>query len=147
MRNFLRKRIFDDDLTMQQNVVEFRKQVLQSKGVEEDLSEWKIIGLSQRGGRRRWTNLNETKDECDHVLRPHKIVCIEINVEREEFHPFHHAVAHGALDALFGIHGAQLTEALWMKPGSLVVEFLPWVHEAMFMGGWTRTVSEMPDII
>jgi hypothetical protein len=45
--------------------------------------------------------------------------------------------------ALIGIHGAQLTEAVWMKPGSLVVEFLPWVHPKMKIGWWTRTVKQV----
>jgi hypothetical protein len=37
-----------------------------------------------------------------------------------------HAVAHGALNALIGVHGSQLTESLFMKTGSLLVEFLPY---------------------
>jgi Glycosyltransferase 61 len=133
IRNALRHRIFVENPFMQQDVEQFRESVLRNK----------IIGLSQRSGRRRWNNLNEIEQECDLVFRQHKIICTEINVENEEFRPYHHAVAHGGLDALFGIHGAQLTEALWMKPGSLVVEFLPWVHEDMIMGGWTRTVSRV----
>ena len=44
---------------------------------------------------------------------------------------------HAALDALFGIHGAQLTEAVWMKPGSLVVEFLPHIPKGIGWGSWT----------
>ena len=80
--------------------------------------------------------------ECNTALRRHKIICTEVNVEDAKSHPYHQAVMHGALDGLIGIHGAQLTEAVWMKPGSLVVEFLPWLHPQSIPGGWTRTVKQ-----
>jgi hypothetical protein len=140
LRNTIRQRMFDENPFAQQDVEAYREKILRSKGVVEDFNEWKIVGLAQRNGRRRWNGLTEIEQECNIAFRPHKIICIEANVEEKEFRPYHHAIAHGGLNALFGIHGAQLTEALWMPPGSLVVEFLPWVHEAMIMGGWTRTV-------
>ena len=140
IRNVLRTRMFDENPFMQQDVQVHRENILRLKGVEKDFNEWKIVGLSQRSGRRRWNGLIEIEQQCDTVFRLHKIICTEINVEAKEFRPYHHAVAHGGLDALFGIHGAQITEALWLKPGSLVVEFLPWVHEKMIMGSWTRSV-------
>ncbi|OEU14868.1 hypothetical protein FRACYDRAFT_269702, partial [Fragilariopsis cylindrus CCMP1102] len=44
------------------------------------------------------------------------------------------------MDAIVGIHGAQLTHAIWMRPGSVVVEMLPWVMDGLTMGKWTKYV-------
>jgi hypothetical protein len=74
------------------------------------------VSLAQRSGRRRWLNLQDNENVCDQALRRHKILCTEINVEIKESHPYSQAITHGALDDLFGIHGAQLTEAIcWTR--------------------------------
>jgi hypothetical protein len=147
VRNVLLKRVIDENPFMQADIQAYREKALRSKNIEGNFNDWKVIGLSQHSGRRRWIGLTEIEQKCDLVLRSHKIICVEVNVESAEFHPYNHAVVHGGLDALFGIHGAQITEAMWMKPGSLAVEFLPWVHEdPSIMGSWTRSVRTISDI-
>jgi hypothetical protein len=46
-------------------------------------------------------------------------------------------LSHAGLDALVGIHGAQLTEALLMPPNALVVELLPYIFPGKRVGLWT----------
>lgn len=74
-------------------------------------------------------------------FRLKRVLCIVVNVEKPDFYPTHHVVVHGSLDALIGIHGAQMTEALWMKPGSLVLEILPYLPPGVTVGSWTRWVN------
>ena len=85
-------------------------------------------------------NLDASLKECNNKFKDDQVICVEVNVENKEFHPTHHPVVHGSLDGLVGIHGAQLTDAIWMKPGSLVVEILPFVPNGIVMGTWTREV-------
>ena len=46
------------------------------------------------------------------------------------------------MDAIVGIHGAQLTHAVWLRPQSLIVELLPWVMDGLIVGGWTKDVTQ-----
>jgi hypothetical protein len=141
LRKRIRRRVLENPLA-RDDIKAYKEQVLRDKGVTADFDDWKLIGLAQRSGRRRWLNLQENENACDQALRRHKILCTEINVEIKESYPYRQAISHGALDGLFGIHGAQLTEAIWMKRGSLVVEFLPWMHKGTTkIGGWTRNVG------
>jgi hypothetical protein len=147
LRETIRRRVILENPLVQQDIEVYREKVLTAEGIESPFDDWKVIGLAQRTGRRRWVNLVKNKQECNNALRRHKIICTEVNVEVKESHPYHQAVMHGALDGLIGIHGAQLTEAVWMKPGSLVVEFLPWLHrELKYEGGWTRRVKQATPI-
>jgi hypothetical protein len=142
LRETIRRRVILENPLVQKDIEIYREKVLKAKGIKPPFDKWKVIGLAQRTSRRRWVNLDQNRKECNSALRGHKIICTEVNVEDERSHPYHQAVMHGALDGLIGIHGAQLTEAVWMKPGSLVVEFLPWLHPEMFEGAWTRTVKQ-----
>jgi hypothetical protein len=113
----------------------------QSKQIDIDVEapQWKIIGLAQPTSRRRWDNLGQLVSLCNIKFRSLKIICVEVNIEDEEWsNPVNHIVAHGGLDDLMGIHGAQLTEAVFMKPDSLVVEFLPWLPPDIHWGRWAR---------
>ena len=104
-------------------------------------SEWKVIGLAQRSKRRRWLHIYDLQQLCNRRFLSKKIICVVVNIEEEEWaNPVKHVVAHGGLDVLMGIHGAQLTEALWMPPHSLVVEFLPWIPPDINWGKWTKWV-------
>jgi hypothetical protein len=150
LRQTTRRNVINENHHMQADIKNYRQKVMQQNGVKASVDlerehEWKVIGLAQldKGSPRHWKNLKQNKDECNHFMKRHKILCHEVNIEnKKDSYSYQNAVIHGALDGLIGIHGAQLTEAVWMKPGSLVVEFLPWLHPEMFEGDWTRTVKQ-----
>jgi len=104
-------------------------------------TDWKVVGLTQRSGRRRWRDLDSVVDKLRAIFVQSRILLVVVNVEDDDWNPYLHVTRHGALDALIGIHGAQLTEAVWMNPGSLVVELLPYVPDGIDSGVWTRTVT------
>ena len=54
------------------------------------------------------------------------VVCIEVNVENTTT-PHEQFLLHRSLDALIGVHGAQMTQALFMRPTAHVLELLPWI--------------------
>lgn len=130
------------------DIAEFRKVQLNKAGgrttrktSDSELSKWKLVGLAQRSGRRRWRDLDSVMLRAQSILADRRIALVEVNVESSTSTAYHQIVMHGALDGLVGIHGAQLTEAVWMKPGSWVVELLPYVPDGVFMGTWTKTTD------
>jgi hypothetical protein len=130
---------------MQQMIEAYRRKVLRkASAIRHDFntSDYKIIGLAQRTKRRKWKDLNKLITYCNQKYKPLKIVCVEVNIEKEEWsNAVNHVIAHGGLDALIGIHGATLTEALLMpRAGSVVVELLPWIHPEQKWGSWTKWV-------
>jgi hypothetical protein len=150
VRQLVLQTIVGDNPLMQTRIQEYREYMImeackwtrteyqQHNNNNEGTKDWKIVGLAQRTGRRRWKDLNALQEHCNTKFKAHKIICTTVNIELEEWsNPVNHAIAHGSLDALIGIHGAQLTEAVLMKPGSLVVEFLPWIPEGIKWGSWT----------
>jgi hypothetical protein len=149
IRNFLRERIILRNPFAQTDIRNFRASILRKHQLFRDssrpISSWKIVGLAQRSGRRRWLNLNEVLQNLTQPMRKLGIVLVEINVEEDDWTPYRQMVRHAALDGLVGIHGAQLTEAVWMKPRSLVVELLPYIPNVTSYGSWTaRTESPTP---
>lgn len=93
----------------------------------ENVSEWRFIGLYQRDKRRKWRNLPEIQRECNERYREHNILCIEINLETIGQHSKDILVLHRAMTMLIGVHGATLTDAVWMQSnaGNYVIELLP----------------------
>jgi hypothetical protein len=89
---------------------------------EEFINKWKIIGLMQRLDRRIWFSHGQIMDACcdKFTNQKHKVLCVLIDIGSKEFRskPKLHVAAHSTLSALVGIHGAQLTEAVSMKPSS-----------------------------
>ena len=69
---------------------------------------WTIIGCTQRLKRRSWINLNQTIKHCNEHYHSHRIVCVEVNVEKTS-NPLDQLVLHRSLDVLVGIHGAQVS--------------------------------------
>lgn len=106
-----------------------------------DHGHWKIVGLAQRSLRRRWDNLETVHQVLSQSLYQNCVLLLVVNVENEDWNPYTQLVRHAALDALIGIHGAQMTEAIWMKPGSLVVELLPYIPKGLH-GSWVKTTHK-----
>ncbi|KAL7568010.1 hypothetical protein ACA910_004595 [Epithemia clementina (nom. ined.)] len=146
MYSFLQQTVITKNTFVQEDIAAFRRQFFRSQKLVESVhgnyDDWKIVGLGKRLLRRQWLNLPDVRETCNNLLRPKRIICMEVNVEDAEFHPTHHAVVHASLDGLIGIHGAQLADAIWMKPGSLVVEMLPFLPKTVTYGSWTREVRE-----
>jgi hypothetical protein len=146
MRNFLRQRLILDNQFALTDIRNFRSAVLQRnklwRNSPRPISEWKLVGLTQRSGRRKWLNLTQVIQNLTEPMIAKGIVLLEVNVENEEWTPYQQMVRHAALDGIIGIHGAQLTEAVWMKPGSLVAELLPYVPNVTNYGHWTTTTHK-----
>jgi hypothetical protein len=141
LRQTIRRQVILENHLAQDDIKAYRKKVLRDNKVTIDTDDWKVIGLLQQN-KGRWVNLDQNAKECNKALSRHKIICIGVNIEDKKSPFYHRAVMHGALDGLIGIHSAQLTEAVWMKPGSLVVEFLPWMHPEVKASKSVRSVKE-----
>lgn len=137
LRNFMRRRMIDENPSVQTDIQLFRQKLLGRRHVSE-MRKWKIVGLAQRNVGRRWRHLSNLMREVQERLYEKKILLVEMNLEERTSSPYQQLVRHGALDALIGIHGAQMTEAIWMKPGSWVVELLPYIPQKIQHGRWTR---------
>jgi hypothetical protein len=140
----LRKSLVSDNPHIVEDVQAFRDSVFDEEdGIPEaDRGSWRIVGLTQRTRRRKWRNLDQVMQAAYQPLFEHKILLVVVNVEEDGFSPYQHVLWHAALDGLVGIHGAQLTEAIWMKPGSWVVELLPFVPDYIHKGSWTKTTDK-----
>jgi hypothetical protein len=147
LRQTTRRNVINENHHMQVDIKAYRQKVLGENNVKNAFEgDWKVIGLAQRnkGNPHHWKNLKQNKDECNHFMKRHKIICKEVNIEdKNQVHSYQQAVMHGALDGLIGIYGAQLTEAVWMKPGSLVVALLPWLHPDVNESKSVRAVKEV----
>lgn len=142
-RNFLRGSMIEENPLVQEDIRTRRKLIFDVMNIPaSERHEWKIVGLAQRNGRRRWRSLDTTLEETQRQLYDHRLVLIEANVESKFSTPYEQLITHGALDALVGIHGAQMTEAIWMKPGSWVIELLPYIPEGIVWGDWTTATNE-----
>jgi hypothetical protein len=142
LRHELRQRIILDNPLVQEKIKIHRSEILREHNVDEkEWGNWTVVGLSNRKGRRRWTNVETIQNECNGHLRGERVVCVAVYVDDEHANPFRQVILHGALDVLLGIHGSQLTEAIWMRPGALVVELLAYIPAGVSWGQWTRTTK------
>ncbi|KAL3786976.1 hypothetical protein HJC23_005487 [Cyclotella cryptica] len=120
----------------------------------DNVKDWKIIGLSQRKGRRMWLNINETLSHCNKQYNEKLLACVEVDVEDlptnfvsagsnsplssmdEQF------VLYRSIDALIGIHGSQLTQGILMPSNSVMVELFQWIPQhwgiSVWGDGWTN---------
>ena len=53
-------------------------------------------------------NLEDIIVHCNTHYHTHRIVCVEVNVEKTKS-PFEQLILHRSLDVLIGIHGAQVS--------------------------------------
>jgi hypothetical protein len=142
LRHELRQRIILDNPFVQEKIKIHRSEILRTHNVDEkEWGNWTVVGLSDRKGRRRWMNVETIRNECNDRLRSEKVVCVAVYVDDEHANPFRQVILHGALDVLLGIHGSHLTEAIWMRPGALVVELLAYIPAGVSLGQWTRTTK------
>eukprot|EP00956_Cyclotella_meneghiniana_P031094 scaffold80668_cov79-Cyclotella_meneghiniana.AAC.2 len=106
-----------------------------------DTKEWKFVGLTQRSYRRSWINLPSIMNECNAISQssenPKKVACVEVNVE-ETTTPYEQLLLHQAVDALIGVHGAQMTQGVLLPPHSHILELLPWMTDYI-RGWWVQT--------
>lgn len=150
VRTLLRQRLVESHPSVKAMIRAHRTNIIKSalsrsnrtvSGPIDD-NEWKIIGFSQRSQRRQWKNLDAVLEYCRTHYTHHNVACYEINLEEPSFDtPLRHVQAHASLDALIGIHGASLTEAVLMPPHSVVVELLPWLYRETTYGRWTTWVD------
>lgn len=125
-------------------ILRYRRKVMESHNIPSNQwgdDRWIIVGLAQRSGRRKWLHLDAVLKAAQAALLGEKFLFDIVNLDEEHSTAFDQVVAHGALDALIGIHGAQLTEAVWMKPGATVIELLPYVPSGVD-GGWTKRTDQ-----
>eukprot|EP00985_Skeletonema_marinoi_P008770 scaffold4015_cov200-Skeletonema_marinoi.AAC.1 len=130
------------DPLLQQKIREYRRQTLSAAGLSseevDDVDEWKIVGLTERKLRRIWLNINDSVRACD-GFRQQKVVCTTVNVE-ETASPEEQLLMHSSLDALVGIHGAQLTQGIFLPRQGYILELLPWIPHWSW-GEWVASTS------
>lgn len=118
-------------------IMHFRRSVLMERArsingnYNGDTKEWAIVGLTQRYSRRKWLNLPSIIEDCNTKFYDQKVVCVEVNVEGSTS-PEEQFILHAAMDALVGIHGAQLTQAILLSSGSHILELLPWIPVSVY---------------
>jgi len=155
-RDFLRRRVILENPSILQDIERYRRSLLLDHVISQyranneidvlnevsNVDKYKIVGLAQRTSRRRWLDLPMVIETLRPVLLKNKILLVVVNVEDADFNAREQAIRHGALDALIGIHGAQLTEAVWMKPYSLIIELLPYVPNGTSNGDWAKNTHK-----
>ncbi|KAL7489659.1 hypothetical protein ACHAW6_015347 [Cyclotella cf. meneghiniana] len=145
LRRFLASNFQKHYPSLESDVIQFRRQTLLGMNLVDDnysgnTNEWKFVGLAQRSYRRSWINLPVIMKECNALYQSDskkKVVCIEVNVENTSS-PYEQLLLHRSVDALIGVHGAQLTQAVLLPPHRHVLELLPWVTDYI-RGWWVQT--------
>ena len=122
---------------IEKTVIQHRRSILMKlhridESYSGDTKDWSIVGLAQRYSRRVWLNLQNVTEACNAKFYDEKVVCIEVNVEGTHS-PHEQFLLHRSLDVLIGVHGAQLTQAVFLKPHGHVLELLPWIPVSMFI--------------
>lgn len=89
-------------------------------------SEWQFIGFYQRTKRRKWKNMKTSLRACNNKYNEMKIACVEINLEGF-LHSNDLILIHRSMRMVVGIHGATLTDAVFMENdcGNYIVELMP----------------------
>lgn len=133
-------------------ILHFRRSVLierarsSSDNHNGDTKEWTIVGLTQRQSRRKWLNLPSIIEDCNAKFYNLKVVCTQVNVEGSTS-PNEQFILHRSMDALVGIHGAQLTQATLLSGGSHILELLPWIPVSVYrpvLNNYERAILSHP---
>lgn len=100
-----------------EKILQYQKGILIQNGIftnnASDVIDWKIVGLTHRNFRRIWLNIGDVVSACNEKFRKHKIVCITVNVEAVDSAE-EQLLMHRSLHAVIGVHGAQLTQAVFL---------------------------------
>ncbi|KAL9191444.1 hypothetical protein ACHAXT_001150 [Thalassiosira profunda] len=131
---------------LEQKIRQYRVQLLEQKGYirkgsASSVDEWKFVGLAHRKYRRRWLNIDEAIDLCDDKFANSKVACVTIDVE-EAKSPAEQLLMHHSLNALVGVHGAQLTQGVLLPSHGYILELLPWIPFYLW-GAWV-SVTHAP---
>ena len=145
LRQFLSSNFLRHYSSLNDDVMSFRKEALAKlKHIDESYNgntkEWIVVGLAQRSYRRSWINLPDIMEQCNSLHQiddKTKVACIEVNVEKTAT-PYEQLLLHQSVDALIGVHGAQLTQAVLLPPHGHVLELLPWVPDYI-RGSWVQS--------
>ena len=74
----------------------------------EEMDEWRLVGLTQRMLCRQWLEMETLLRHCNDAMNRHKILCVELNLEKEESNAWTQVVEHASIDMIIGDHGTQL---------------------------------------
>jgi len=149
LRDFLISNIEMNHPTLEDEITNHRRTILLQKGLVDEgyggnSKEWKFVGLTQRTYRRSWLNLPGVLSRCEsafvgNATNLQKVVCVEINVEQASS-PYEQLLMHRSLDAIVGVQGAQLTQAIFLPRHATVLELLPWHPKGYSLrGAWTQS--------
>ena len=132
LRKFISSNFVKHYPTLELDIESRRRERLLEKGAvgegyEGDTREFAIVGLTQRTYRRAWLNLPSIMEACNAAFSG-RAICVEVNVE-DAATPFEQLLMHRSLDAVIGVHGAQLTQAILLPERAHVLELLPWVPD------------------
>ena len=145
LRKFLASNLLKRYSTLEDDIFHYRRDVLirrdfVPKEYNGTTQEWTFVGLAQRSYRRSWINLPDVLDECNSLFtkKAKNVVCVEVNVEKT-LDPYEQLILHRASNALIGVHGAQMTQAVLLPQHGHVLELLPWVPENYNLRGlWVQ---------
>ena len=141
LRNDLLRRYYEKDPLLPEKIEQYRRKILLQNGFSNSttlqVNEWKFVGLAVRKSRRKWLNVGDALDLCKQKFLKHKVACVAIDVEEADS-PEKQLLMHHSLNALVGIHGAQLTQGVLLRKNSHILELLPWIPDYLY-GKWTNT--------
>jgi hypothetical protein len=74
----------------------------------EEMDEWQLVGLAQQMLCHQWLEMETLLCHCNDAMNCHKILCVELNLEKEESNAWTQVVEHASIDMIIGDHGTQL---------------------------------------
>lgn len=137
--NFINNHFYDIDKNLEKDIFLFKKEQIEKHlnySIKNDeVKNWNFIGLYDRKGRRKWININKI---CKIINTYKNCLCYIIILETDIGHnyPRDLIIIHKSMNLLIGIHGAQLTDAIFLNGNkqASVIELLmeyanPWTNK------------------